>query len=342
MKILNDIEQIQYARQINLAEIGVLGQQKLKNTSVLLVGIGGLGCPILLYLASAGIGTIGIVDSDLVDVSNIPRQILYGFDDIAKPKVIVAKSKIETYNKELLLNTFFEKITSLNVQSIINQYDIVVDCTDNFDSRYVINDACQELKKKLVYASIYKFEGQITVFDFNNNHSLRTLFPHKPEPKAIPSCSELGVLNTHAAIIGLFQANEVLKLILGMGKPLIGKVFNFNTLTMENHIFSYSSYQTESQTVIYIEKNDFMELILSNQKIELIDLREKHDFFASNLGGKNIPFSEFDIDKTILPESTQIYFICKTGNKSSLIAEKVAKKFHKINIYSVVGGIDNL
>lgn len=341
MQKLSEIEQKQYARQISLAEIGVLGQQKLKNASVLVVGAGGLGCPVLQYLAATGVGKIGIADGDIVEISNIPRQILYTIDDVGKQKTLAAKSKIENFNKSNQIIVFSNFITNDNVQSIINQFDIIVDCTDNFDTRYTLNDACEKEKKPLIFASIYKFEGQVTVFDFKNNHSLRTLFPNKPDQETIPTCTTLGVLNTLCGIIGLFQANEVLKLILEIGDSLVGKTLTFNSLTLAYFIFSYSNQSIKTKNIHLIDSQDFKELLFSNPNINLIDVREKHEFLQYNLGGINVPFSDFENQKTKISTQEPIYLICKSGNKSKIIADKLAIKFPKLEIYSIVGNVFN-
>lgn len=340
MDILTETEKNIYSRQISLDEIGLTGQEKLKNASILIVGAGGLGCPVLQYLVAAGIGTVGIADGDTVAVSNIHRQILFGYSDIGKPKVEVAKAKLIDLNPLVKIHTIHENITESNVDLILNKYEIVVDCTDNFDTRYLLNDSCQKNNKTLVYASIYKYEGQITVFDFKQNHSLRTLFPQKPDNETIPTCHTLGVINTLPGIIGLFQANEVLKLILELGNVLIGKVLTFNILSMEMCILSYSNSVNNSSKVLFVSSEEFKEILVNELDLQLIDVQEKSDFLQLNVGGQNMPYSSFNLKD--LSIGSPVYIICKSGNKSKIIAEKLSLANPSLEIYSVLGGVNGI
>ncbi len=222
---LSDREKRRYKRHIMLPEIGEEGQKKLKQAKVLVIGAGGLGCPVLQYLAAAGVGTIGIVDNDLVQESNLQRQILYGKNDLGKLKAIIAKQRLMELNglpEYKVLNTYLSKENAL---SILRDYDIIVDATDNFSSRYLISDACVILGKPLVFGAIYKYEGQVSVFNYKGGPSLRCLYPESSGEGIIPEASEVGVIGVLPGIIGSMQANEVIKIILDKGEILSGKLW---------------------------------------------------------------------------------------------------------------------
>ena len=199
---------------------------------VLIVGLGGLGCPVVLYLAGGGVGTLGVVDSDLVELSNLPRQIIYTTDDVGKDKVAVVSAQINKLNPEVKVVPRKLRLSSDSVKEVLKSYDLVVDCSDNFPTRYLLNDACVEAKKTLVYGALFQFEGQVMVVSPSKSACYRCLFPAAPPPGLVPSCQEVGVLGALAGVIGLLQATETLKLILGIGEPLIGKLIIFNALEM--------------------------------------------------------------------------------------------------------------
>jgi len=222
-------EFLRYNRQTILPEIGDEGQEKLKNARVLVIGAGGLGCPVLQYIATAGVGFIGIMDFDVIEIHNLHRQILYTEDEIGKPKAIVAEEVVSKLNPLIKAVAIEEKLTEENASKIIQQYDIIVDGSDNFSTRYLVNDVCVALKKPLVYGSILKFEGQIAVFNSDGNKNLRDLFPEMPDPKEVPNCNLNGVLGTLPAIIGNMMAHETLKLIIGL-PTLKNEIILFDTL----------------------------------------------------------------------------------------------------------------
>jgi molybdopterin/thiamine biosynthesis adenylyltransferase len=230
-------EQIKrYSRHIILPEVGGVGQKKLLDAKVLVIGAGGLGSPSLYYLAAAGVGTIGIVDFDVVDFSNLQRQILHNTSRVGIPKVESAKMTIEALNPDVKVIPYNQKIDKSNVLNIIKDYDIVLDGSDNFPTRFLVNDACYMLGKPLVSAAILRFEGQLTTFDYRNKEAspcYRCLFPEPPPPGLVPSCQEAGLLGVVGGIMGTLQANEALKLILGIGEPLVGKLLVFDALTTE-------------------------------------------------------------------------------------------------------------
>jgi adenylyltransferase/sulfurtransferase len=225
---LSDMEMRRYSKQIQLDELGVEGQKKLKAAKVLVIGAGGLGTPVLLYLGAAGIGLLGICDNDYVNESNFPRQILYGISDLGKLKTIVAKEKLQLLNPSTLFNIHNIFIKEEIAEFIIKDYDVVVDCTDNFDARYVINDTCNRLNKPLVYGAIYKYEGTVAVFNYNNGGNLRSFFPEKPLAGEFVPGSETGILGVIPGIIGCLQANEVIKIITGIGQPITDKMLRID------------------------------------------------------------------------------------------------------------------
>jgi len=228
--MLSSEELKRYDRHIRLNEVGVEGQDELKGARVLVVGAGGLGCPVLRYLAAAGIGNIGVVDGDTVSVSNLQRQVLYGHSDVGQPKAEVAVRKLKDQNPFVDFDIYNEFLSIENALGIIRRYDIVVDGTDNFSTRYLVNDACLIAKKPLVYGSIFKFEGQVSVFNYKGGPSYRCLYPELPKAGEVPNCSEVGVLGVLPGFVGTMMVNECLKVILEIGEVSSGKVQVFNLL----------------------------------------------------------------------------------------------------------------
>jgi molybdopterin/thiamine biosynthesis adenylyltransferase/rhodanese-related sulfurtransferase len=222
-----------YSRHLVLPEIGIAGQKKLLDAKVLIVGAGGLGCPVSLYLAAAGVGTIGLVDFDLVDTSNLQRQILYGTSDVGRPKVEVAAERIRGLNPDVNVILYKERLASGNTLRIVADFDVIIDGTDNFPTRYLTNDACVLLGKPNVYGSVFRFEGQASVFDAKRGPCYRCLFPEPPPPGMIPSCSEGGVLGVLPGLIAMIQGTETIKLITGKGTPLIGRLLQYDSLAMK-------------------------------------------------------------------------------------------------------------
>jgi len=230
-------EQIKrYARHIILPEVGGKGQEKLLNSKVLVIGAGGLGSPAILYLAAAGVGTIGIVDFDVVDFSNLQRQVIHNTERVGTPKVESAKRTVEMLNPDVKVIAYNTRISKENIMDIIKDYDVVLDGTDNFPTRFLINDACYFAGKPLVSAAMLRFEGQVSVFDFRNKENspcYRCLFPEPPPPGLVPSCQEAGILGSIGGIMGCIQATEAIKLILGIGEPLVGKLLIMDALSMD-------------------------------------------------------------------------------------------------------------
>ncbi|MEK7397618.1 MAG: molybdopterin-synthase adenylyltransferase MoeB [Candidatus Poribacteria bacterium] len=229
---LTDDQIERYSRQILLPHVGGIGQEKLLSAKVLIIGAGGLGSPIAAYMAGAGIGTLGIVDSDVVELSNLHRQIIYSSDDIGKKKAIAAQDRLQKVNPDNKVIPYVLRLTSENIMDIIKDYDVIVDGSDNFPTRYLVNDACILAKKALVHGAFFRFEGQAMVIKLNEGPCYRCLFPEPPPPGTVPSCQEAGVLGALAGVIGLIQATETLKLILEIGEPLVGELIVFDALEM--------------------------------------------------------------------------------------------------------------
>ena len=237
-QILSKQELSRYIRHIALEEIGKEGQEKLKKTSVLVVGAGGLGAPVLQYLAAAGIGTLGIGDNDLITENNLPRQVLYTKKDVGMQKAIVARSKLMDYNPYSTFNIHNILFTDERVLKIIENYDIVVDCTDNLPARYLLNDACIILKKPLVHAALYKYQGQVSVFNYNSGPSYRCLYPYPPRSEKILNSANIGIMGALVGIVGSVQAAEVIKMVTGLGEVLSGRVFVYDMLSSSSYTFN--------------------------------------------------------------------------------------------------------
>ncbi len=235
--ILNAEEQQRYSRHILLAEVGVEGQEKLKRARILIVGAGGLGCPVLQYLTAAGVGKIGIIDPDVVSISNLQRQILYNDTEIGKPKVEIAVEKLSKQNPNVSFIAYNQYFTAKNAFSVVENFDLVVDCTDNRKTRYVINDVCIKANKPMVYGAIFQYEGQVAVFNYEEGKNLRDFFPAEPKSDSENVNQRIGLLGVMPAIIGSLQANEVLKIILKIGTPLKNKLFVINALDLTNYCF---------------------------------------------------------------------------------------------------------
>ena len=254
--ILTKDEINRYSRQIRLAEVGKEGQKKIKGTSVLVIGAGALGCPVLQYLTSAGVGILGIVDNDYLDETNLHRQVLYTLKDIGKPKPLAAMEKLKLLNPEVIFNVYFIRLDKGSALKIIPQYDIIVDCTDNFATRYLINDACVILNKPVVYGAIHRFSGQLMVLNYKKGPTLRCLYPNAPQPLEVPSCDETGVIGSIAGTIGSMQVTEVIKIILEKEEVLSGKLFIIDSLDFTTHIITFERNPEDSNIRTLGEYND--------------------------------------------------------------------------------------
>jgi sulfur-carrier protein adenylyltransferase/sulfurtransferase len=353
-------ELARYARHFALPDFGMQGQIKLKNSRVLVVGAGGLGCPVLLYLAAAGVGHIGIVDGDVVDDSNLQRQVLYTVADVGKSKAIAAKERLLAMNPHIDIQVFTQHLTSENALNIISKYDVIADGTDNFPTRYLVNDACVLAGKVNVYASIFRFEGQVSVFNLTQNDgergvNYRDIFPTPPPAGLIPDCAEGGVLGVLPGIIGSMQANEVIKVLTNIGEPLAGRLFLFDAQTFmakSLKIKKNPEYQPIEKLIDYeifcgvktaamipeISIADFKLMQAQNIDFQLIDVREPYEYAVSNLGGILYPLAILPEKTAFLSQKTPIIVHCQSGARSA----KAVAELHKLgfdNAVSLTGGI---
>ena len=342
-----------------MPEIGVEGQQKLKNAKVLVIGAGGLGCPVLQYIVAAGVGTVGIVDDDVVDESNLQRQILFSTEDIGKSKAEIAAKKLKLQNSNVKFITYCTRLTSVNALEIFKGYDLIIDGSDNFPTRYLVNDACVMLDKPLVFGSIFKFEGQVSVFNYKNGPTYRCLFPQPPNASESPNCSEVGVLGVLPGMIGTMMANEALKIILGMGKILSGRLFVMNALNFQTQVIAFkknpqnskitslidyeqfcNSSSTSENKIKEISVNELKNLISSKMDFQLIDVREPSEYATLNMKGENIPLSTIENNIEKISRTKQVVIHCKSGGRSRNAIELLEKKYGFKNLYNLSGGID--
>jgi sulfur-carrier protein adenylyltransferase/sulfurtransferase len=353
-------ELARYARHFALPDFGVEGQIKLKNSRVLVVGAGGLGCPVLLYLAAAGVGHIGIIDGDVVDDSNLQRQVLYTVADVGKSKAVAAKERLLAMNPYIEITVFQEHLTSENALSIISQFDVVADGTDNFPTRYLVNDACVLAGKVNVYASIFRFEGQVSVFNLTQNDgergvNYRDIFPTPPPAGLIPDCAEGGVLGVLPGIIGSMQASEVIKVLTNIGEPLAGRLFLFDAQTFTakslkikknlhyvpiEKLIDYDIFcgvKTES-AMPEISVADVKKMQAAGIDFQLIDVREPYEYAVSNLGGILYPLSILTEKTAFLSKEKPLIVHCQSGARSAKAVAEL-QKLGFTNAMSLTGGI---
>jgi len=367
---LTNIERKRYSRHLVLQDFGVENQLKLKKARVLVVGAGGLGCPALLYLAAAGVGTLGIADFDTVDISNLQRQVLFTVDDLHKNKAEVAALRLQQLNPLLAYLCYTEKISSVNALSVISEYDVVLDGTDNFQTRYLLNDACVLLDKPLVYGSILKFEGQVSVFNLKTSAgyaaNYRDLFPIPPDPSSVPNCEQAGVLGVLPGMIGSMQANEVIKIITGVGEPLANKLLLLDAATMQQTIITIQPQNARNSIRTLIDYDEFCgisqeknkslnanqslnmkevtvqelkEMLDSKADFQLIDVREPHEYDICNLGGELIPQGEIPYNTDKISTDKKVVIHCRSGARSGNMVQWLEKNKGLTNLYNLKGGI---
>ena len=354
-------ELARYNRHIIIPEFGIEAQKKLKAAKVLVIGSGGLGSPLLLYLAAAGVGTLGIVDLDVVDDSNLQRQVLFGVQDIGIPKVEAAKIRLKQLNPHIKIKTYNTQFTSKNALEIIRDYDVVADGTDNFPTRYLVNDASVLAGIPNVYASIFQFEGQVSVFNYIDKNgtkgpNYRDLYPTPPEPGLIPNCAEGGVLGVLPGIIGSLQANEVIKVITGVGEPLSGRFFVFDALTFETRTLKITKRANSTEIKELIDYEQFcgisaiekpvkeistLELenwISNGEDFQIIDVRETSEYEQINIGAHLIPLGEVIARNHEIEREKKVVIHCRSGARSA----KAIRQLEEIgfdNLYNLKGGI---
>ena len=358
-----------YSRHLILPEVGMEGQQKLKAAKVLCVGTGGLGSPLVLYLAAAGIGTLGLVDFDVVDASNLQRQIIHSTKDIGRKKIDSAAEKLNALNPALKVVKHETMLSSANALDILKHYDIVADGTDNFPTRYLVNDACVLLGKPNVYGSIFRFEGQASVFATEEGPCYRCLYPEPPPPGLVPSCAEGGVLGILPGLVGVIQATEVIKLILGNGSPLIGRLLLVDALNMRfrelklrknpecpvcgdhppvTELIDYQNFcgivpeiRQEANLkngVPQITVKELKRRIDAGEDVQLIDVREPYEYQIAQIGGKLIPQNDVPQRLAEIDRDREVVVHCKSGGRSQRIAEFLMQSGYP-RVVNVAGGI---
>lgn len=366
---LTQEEYARYARHLSLPEVGVQGQQRLKSASILLVGAGGLGSPLAMYLAAAGIGRLGLVDFDVVDASNLQRQVIHGTKDIGRPKIVSAAESIADINPHVQVERFEEPFTSERALTIAEPYELVIDGTDNFPTRYLVNDVCVLQRKPNCYGSIFRFEGQASVFGHQGGPCYRCLYPEPPPPGAVPSCAEGGVLGVLPGIIGMIQAIEAIKIILGVGETLSGRLVLFDALEMrfremrvkrdpqcpvcgdaptitapiDYHQFcgvtpAKGSEEPEAQSPWDIEPQELKRRLDVAADFILLDVRQSHEYEICNLNGQLIPLDELADRHGELSRQSEIVVHCKMGVRSAKAVQLLREQgFEKV--FNLRGGI---
>jgi molybdopterin/thiamine biosynthesis adenylyltransferase/rhodanese-related sulfurtransferase len=368
MTALAQDELLRYSRHLMLPDVGVGGQEKLKAARVLLIGAGGLGSPAALYLAAAGVGTIGLVDFDNVDVTNLQRQILHGTKDVGRPKLVSARERLGDVNPHVRLETHETALTSQNALELLRQYDLVVDGTDNFATRYLVNDACVILGKPNVYGSIFRFEGQASVFALEGGPCYRCLFPEPPPPGLVPSCAEGGVLGVLPGLVGTIQATEAIKLILGVGEPLVGRLLLVDTLGMEfrtvtvrkdpacpacgtreiRELIDYEQFcgvraaEAEPRAVagfVEITPRELGARLSRGEEVQLIDVREPFEWDIVRIpGARLVPLATLPEVAETLDRDREIVVYCKGGARSRAAASHLADAGFR-RVVNLAGGV---
>jgi len=344
-----------YDRQITLPDFGLEGQQKIKAASVLIVGCGGLGCPSAQFLAAAGVGRIGLVDYDTVSPSNLHRQVLYTHGDIGRSKVEVAAERLSAMNPFIQIDTFPVRLSGDNIQSIISDFDIILDGTDNFSTRYLINDACVLMNKVNVHAAIYRFEGQLSVFGVEDKACYRCVFPEAPPEGMVPSCAEAGVLGVLPGLLGTMQALETIKLITGIGDPLINRLLLVDTKTMSQRSMQIDKDPacpicSENASITTIEElEQTCGPSLNRLSAEdwragsagdhfLLDVRDVHEYELDNLDGVNIPLGDLQERWQEIPSNQKIVVHCASGKRSEAACNFLVEKGLS-QVFNLEGGL---
>ncbi|NUM49746.1 MAG: molybdopterin-synthase adenylyltransferase MoeB [Flavobacteriales bacterium] len=355
-----------YSRHLLIPQLGTKGQEKLKKARVLVIGAGGLGSPVLLYLTAAGVGNIGIVDYDTIDESNLQRQVLFTSSEVGKLKTEIAKNKLTALNPHIQITTYNTRFNSSNALEIIKNYDIVADGTDNFATRYLVNDACVLSEKINVFASIYRFEGQVSVFNLLEKEgargpNYRDIFPSPPPPGAVPNCAEAGVLGVLPGIIGAMQASEIIKVITGIGEPLSGKMFILDTLSMQNRVMKINKNPQNplngekptqktlidyelfcntptNDTIKEISTQELKQKLDTKQPLQLLDVREPAEREAAHIGGDFIPMNTIPLNLNKIKKDVPVIVYCRSGIRSAKVIEFLQEQGFT-NTYNLKGGI---
>lgn len=351
--MLSEEEKKQYSRHLLLDKVGIEGQEKLKNAKVLVIGAGGLGCPVLQYLTAAGVGTIGIVDDDKVSQSNLQRQVLYTHSDIGKNKAEVATKRLQELNPYITISPYSERLTTKNALELFKSYDIIVDGSDNFATRYLVNDTAVLTNKPVVFGAITQFEGQVSVFNYHGSATYRCLFPSAPNPEDAPNCETIGVLGVLPGIIGSLQANEVIKMIVGIGEVLQDKLLLFNLLDLSQTILKYHR-TTEANTiqlqdhyevlckVNHTSELTYPEIQKTPEKYQLLDVRNSIEREVTHIGGLHIPLDTLALRHHEIVTNKAIVIYCQSGVRSKKAVAILKNAGIKNECFQLKGGLNAL
>lgn len=348
------MNQNRYIRQTTLKGFGNEGQQKLADAKVLVIGAGGLGVPVLTYLNAMGVGKIGVMDNDTVSITNLHRQVLYGQNDIGESKVITALEKLKTQNEDSEIVVYDTFLTTKNALEIIADYNIVVDTSDNFPTRYLVNDACVILNKPFVYGALHGYEGQVSVFNFDGGPTYRCLFPNMPKENEVPNCNEHGVLGILPGIIGNLQALETIKVITGIGETLSGKLLIFDGL---QNSFQKIKFKLQAENIEikklqdFYEWNDPCEIIptvsadelqrLLIENAQIVDVRTSEEFINYHLPASiHVPLNELEANSSKINFSLPVYLLCQSGKRSETALRQLRDAHPESSLFSILGGLN--
>ncbi len=362
--MLTEEQQLLYSRNIALPEIGVLGQEKLREASVLVIGAGGLGCPALLYLSAAGVGKVGIVDADSVELSNLQRQVLYGRSDVGKSKSEIAAQKLQSLYPDVHFNSIVERLSPGVALELFPEYDLIIDGTDNFPTKYLISDVCTVTDKVFIGASLSKFEGQLSVYNAEissgkRSPSYRDLFPSAPHN--VPNCAEAGVIGAFVGTIGSIQAMEAIKILAGFGEPLVGKLLIVNALDWSIRRVDYSAHPVAGKSIQVLpamsDYEDFCggtcamsdvkeitpialkKMLDAGEDFTLVDVREESELQICKIGGLHIPLGQITERAVEIPMDKPVVFYCKMGGRSFDAATYFAAELGHPDVTNLKGGI---
>ncbi len=354
-----------YRRHVSLPEMGMDGQQRLKAGSVLVIGAGGLGCPALQYLVAAGVGRIGICDFDSVEISNLQRQVLFGYSQLDQPKAEAAIERLSDLNPHVVIRPYVERFSPENAERLLSDYDLVLDGTDNFPSRYLVNDACVKFGKPLCFGSIFKFEGQVSVFNYKGGPTYRCLFPKSPNPKDVPNCAEIGVVGVLPGIIGSLQALEAIKILSGVGEVLSGKLLLFDALAMRSNLVSFTlnpanrivgelkeidfscevPKDSSEDEIRQVSPNELRTRLGGESTPILLDVREPWEMEICRIeGAVALPLSHLrqpppvDLPFDLSTGSVVVY--CKAGVRSMMACDILRQHYGISKVENLIGGID--
>jgi len=364
-RAVSDEQSARYARHLTLPEVGPEGQRLLNEASILVVGAGGLGSPALLYLAAAGIGRIGVIDDDSVDLSNLQRQVLHGTSAIGEAKVVSAERRLSDLNPEITIEAYEARLGVDNALDLIGSFDLIIDGSDNFSTRYLISDACEILGKPWVFGSIHRFEGQVTTFNLDGGPNYRDLFPKTPPTELAPNCAEAGVLGVLPGIVGSIQATEAIKIILGVGEPLSGRLLVIDTLGMGMRSLSYShdpsratvtdlsdyeiecsnptdSIEESQREMLEINPVDYVERVGQGWSPFLLDVRRMDEERIVSLEGTSLRIQHNLVPQRVeeVPHDRDVVIYCRTGSRSAAVARfLIDSRSQEGYVYNLTGGI---